>query len=193
MKDGTEIVLPIGEVSPYKAVNLGLSVKWASFNLGATTPSESGGLYLWGDATDTGMAPIYEAPDMDNICGSKYDIARSMWGGTWRLPSQSEQVELIKQCSWERATVNGVKGMKVTGTNGNSIFLPPTGYGMPQDGPIGQTQRYETDGGYYWVGESYRDEFGRFGYIFYYNSTSYYYNGSRNVNIPKMAIRPVKD
>ena len=58
-----------------------------------------------------------------------------MWGGTWRLPSQGEQVELLKLCSWERVTVNGVKGMKVTGVNGNSIFLPPTGYGMPQDGP----------------------------------------------------------
>ena len=193
LKDGTEIVLPIGEVSPYKAVNLGLSVKWASFNLGATASWEQGELYLWGDATNTGAVPTYEAPNMDNICGSKYDIVRSMWGGTWRLPSQGEQVELLKLCSWERVTVNGVKGMKVTGVNGNSIFLPPTGYGMPQDGPIGQTQRYETDNGYYWVGESYADNYGRFAYVFYYNSKSYYYNGSWNANVLKMAIRPVKD
>lgn len=193
LKDGTEIVLPIGETSPYKAVNLGLSVKWASFNLGATTSWEQGGLYLWGDVTDTGAVPTYEAPNLENICGSKYDIVRSMWGGKWRLPSQSEQVELIKLCSWERATVNGVRGMKVTGANGNSIFLPPTGYGMPQDGPIGQTQRHETDGGYYWVGESYSDNYGRFAYVFYYNSKSYYYNGSWNANILKMAVRPVKD
>ena len=193
LKDGTEIILPIGETSPYKAVNLGLSVKWASFNLGATSPSEQGGLYLWGDASNTGMVPTYVAPDTDNICGTKYDIVRSTWGGTWRLPTQKEQVELIKQCLWERASVNGIKGMKITGPNGNSIFLPPTGYGMPQDGPIGQTQRYETDGGYYWVGESYSDTYGRFAYVFYYNSTSYYYDGSWNANFLKMAIRPVKD
>lgn len=193
LKDGTEIVLPIGETSPYKAVNLGLSVKWASFNIGATTPSELGGLYLWGDASDTGAVPIYEAPDTDKIYGTRYDIARAMWGGTWRLPSKVEQEELINKCSWERAVVNGVQGMKVTGVNGNSIFLPPTGYGMPQDGPIGQTQRYATEGGYYWVGESYRDEYERFAYVFYYNEKSYYYNGSWNANILKMAVRPVKD
>lgn len=193
LKDGTEIVLPIGETSPYKAVNLGLSVKWASFNIGATTPSELGGLYLWGDASDTGAVPIYEAPDTDKIYGTRYDIARAMWGETWRLPSKVEQEELINKCSWERAVVNGVQGMKVTGVNGNSIFLPPTGYGMPQDGPIGQTQRYATEGGYYWVGESYRDEYERFAYVFYYNEKSYYYNGSWNANILKMAVRPVKD
>ena len=193
LKDGTEIVLPIGETSPYKAVNLGLSVKWASFNLGATTSSEPGGLYLWGDVTNSGAVPTYVAPDEDKIYSSQYDIVRSMWGGTWRLPSQSEQVELVKQCSWTRATVNGIKGMKVTGSNGNSIFLPATGYGMPKDGLIGQTQIYDTDGGYYWVGESYGDAYGRFAYVFYYNEKSYYYNGSWNANILKMAIRPVKD
>lgn len=48
LKDGSEIVLPIGKQSPYKAVDLGLSVKWASFNLGATVPEELGELYFWG-------------------------------------------------------------------------------------------------------------------------------------------------
>ena len=57
--------------------------------------------------------------------------------------------------------------MKVTGRNGNSIFLPPTGYGLPMSGPIGQTQITNANDGYYWVGESYKDSYGRFGYIFY--------------------------
>lgn len=48
LKDGSEIVLPIGKQSPYKAVDLGLSVKWASFNLGATVPEELGELYFGG-------------------------------------------------------------------------------------------------------------------------------------------------
>lgn len=192
LKDGTEVVIPLGEQSPYKAIDLGLSVKWASFNLGATTSSEAGGLYLWGDVENSGMTPYYEAPDVDNICGTKYDIVRATWGGTWRLPSKTEQVELVTQCTWAKATVNGVVGMKVTGRNGNSIFLPPTGYGLPMSGPIGQTQITNANDGYYWVGESYKDSYGRFGYIFYYNEKSHYYNASWNANFAKMAIRPVK-
>ena len=54
-------------------------MKWASFNLGATASWEQGELYLWGDTNNTGAVPTYEAPNMDNICGSKYDIERSMW------------------------------------------------------------------------------------------------------------------
>ena len=140
LKDGTEIVIPLGEQSPYRAVNLGLSVKWASFNLGATASSEQGGYYLWGDVANSGIMPNYVAPNIDNICGTKYDIVRATWGGTWRLPNKAEQIDLIKKCTWTRATVNGVSGMKVTGGNGNSIFLPSTGYELPASGPIGTTQ-----------------------------------------------------
>lgn len=83
--------------------------------------------------------------------------------------------------------------MKVTGKNGNSIFLPPTGYALPTDGPIGQTIRSNTNDGYYWVGESYNSGYGWMGYVFYFNSSSYYYNGSWNTNYVKMAVRPVKE
>ena len=193
LKDGTEIVIPLGEQSPYRAVNLGLSVKWASFNLGATASSEQGGYYLWGDVANSGIMPNYVAPNIDNICGTKYDIVRATWGGTWRLPNKAEQIDLIKKCTWTRATVNGVSGMKVTGGNGNSIFLPSTGYELPASGPIGTTQIMDKSSGYYWTGESYSDTYGRFGYVFYYNSTSYYYNGSWNASMVKMAIRPVKE
>lgn len=193
LKDGTEIVIPLGEQSLYKAVNLGLSVRWASFNLGAITSSEKGGYFLWGDVDNVGVMPDYQAPNIDNICGSKYDIARAMWGGSWRLPNKAEQIDLIKKCTWTRATINGVSGMKVTGSNGNSIFLPSTGYMLPASGPAGATQLVDENSGYYWVGESYGDTYGRFGYVFYYNSTSYYYNASLNASMIKMAIRPVKE
>lgn len=193
LKDGTEIVIPLGEQSPYKAVNLGLSVKWASFNLGATTSSERGGHYLWGDVANTGIMPNYQAPNVNNICGTRYDIVRATWGSTWRLPTKAEQEDLIKKCTWTRATVNGVSGMKVTGGNGNSIFLPSTGYMLPKGGPTGTTQIINEDCGYYWVGESYSDTYGRFGYVFYYNSVSFYYNASMNTSMTKMAIRPVKE
>lgn len=191
LADGTEIIIPLSEQSPYKAIDLGLSVRWASFNVGAKSSTEAGGLYLWGDANNTGIIPNYKAPDIDNICGTEYDIARSLWGGTWRMPTQEEQVELIKKCTWTRATVNGVKGMKVTGSNGNSIFLPPTGYRVPMDGPIGSTQLVDETSGRYWVGEAYND-YGHMGYCFYFNDASYYYNGSWNTSFVKMAVRAVK-
>lgn len=193
LKDGTEIVIPLGEQPLYKAVNLGLSVRWASFNLGAMSSSEKGGCYLWGDVANTGIMPNYQAPNVNNICGSEYDIVRAMWGGSWRLPNKAEQIDLIKKCTWTKATINGVSGMKVTGSNGNSIFLPSTGYMLPASGSTGTTQLMDEHSGYYWVGESYGDTNGRFGYVFYYNSTSYYYNASWNASMIKMAIRPVKE
>ena len=193
LADGTEIIIPLGEQSPYKAVDLGLSVRWASFNLGATSSTESGELYLWGDTNNTGIIGFYNAPDLDNICGTKYDVARSIWGGTWRLPTRKEQEELIQECIWTKTTVNGVRGMKITGSNGNSIFLPPTGYKIPANGAVGGTQLVSETDGYYWVGESYDDTYGRFGYTFYFNDESYYYNGSWNTTSIMMAVRAVKE
>lgn len=66
---------------------------------------------------------------MSDIKGdSRYDAARTNWGGTWRLPTKAELEELKNRCTWKWTTQNGVKGYKVTGPNGNSIFLPAAGY-----------------------------------------------------------------
>jgi hypothetical protein len=56
------------------------------------------------------------------------DVAHIRWGGTWRIPSINEMKELISKCTWEWTTQRGVNGQKVTGPNGNSIFLPAAGY-----------------------------------------------------------------
>lgn len=193
LADGTEFVIPLGEQLPYKAIDLGLSVRWASFNVGASSATEPGELYLWGDANNTGIFGFYEAPNFNKICGTEYDVARTSWGGNWRMPTQTEQTELIKKCTWIRATVNGVRGMRVTGSNGNSIFLPPTGYRVPKSGPLGSSQLVDETSGYYWIGESYSDNSLRFGYVFYYNDNSYYYNASWNTSFVKMAVRAVKE
>lgn len=195
LKDGSEIVLPIGKQSPYKAVDLGLSVKWASFNLGATVPEELGGLYFWGDPKNEGEFIDFEAPDLNNICETEYDIARQMWGGTWKMPSKSACFELYQSCKWTRTVVNGVEGMKVTGKNGNSIFLPATGYGMPKDGPYPiQTQRINTEYGYYWTGDSYKDSYGRLGYYLHFDkSNPSDVCPSFNTSLVKCAVRPVKE
>jgi hypothetical protein len=117
------------------AIDLGLSVKWASCNVGATEPEEYGGLYSWGETmekTDYSLAAYkyYNGSYTDigsNISGTEYDVARARWGTFWRMPTKAEYQELIDSCTWAWTTQNGVNGMKVTGKNGNSIFLPAAG------------------------------------------------------------------
>ena len=56
------------------------------------------------------------------------DVAHVKWGGSWRMPTLDELKELKNNCTWQWATQNGVNGYKITGANGNSIFLPAAGY-----------------------------------------------------------------
>ena len=64
----------------------------------------------------------------ESICGTQYDMARQLWQGRWRLPTNDEILELINGCSWEWTTIEGTKGFKITGSNGNNIFLPAGGF-----------------------------------------------------------------
>ena len=63
---------------------------------------------------------------MNNIQGSKYDVAKN-WGGNWRMPSKAEFEELLSKCSWKWTTMSGTSGYKITSSNGMSIFLPANG------------------------------------------------------------------
>ncbi len=61
------------------------------------------------------------------------DAARANWGGDWRMPTKAEQDELRRECTWtwitgKNSAGNDVAGYKITGPNGNSIFLPAAGY-----------------------------------------------------------------
>lgn len=133
-----------------QSVDLGLSVKWATYNLGATTSTEKGSYFQWActeagtDFTRKGYK-WYNA-DKDSIAVpsteisyTDYDAAKTLWGGTWRMPTQSEMEELVNKCTWTKES----KGYKVTGANGNSIFLPFTGIYN------GTSLTYDTDC-YYW-------------------------------------------
>lgn len=125
-------------VAEEEAIDLGLSVRWAPFNVGATSPEAYGDYFAWGE---TKPKALYK-PDtyrwfqkstgvMDigkQISGTKIDAARVIWRGAWRMPTREECLELRDKCKWTLTTRNGVKGMLVTGPNGNSIFLPSGGY-----------------------------------------------------------------
>lgn len=126
----------------YEAVDLGLSVKWASCNVGANSPEERGDFFAWGETSSKSgyygsNSVTYDLSISElksrGIIGSdgnltaEYDAATVNWGGTWRMPTLDEIEELVNDCIWEWITQNGVIGCKVTGSNGNSIFLPITG------------------------------------------------------------------
>ena len=114
-------------------VDLGLSVKWATCNVGASNPGDYGNYYAWGE-----IVSVEEGNESDgrldgtsisDISGnSTYDAATANWGGDWRLPTYEELQELQKHCAWEWTTQNGHNGYKVIGPNGNSIFLPVAGW-----------------------------------------------------------------
>lgn len=122
------------------AVDLGLpsGLKWASWNLGASSPEGFGNYYSWGEIlckTDYALESyIYYDSDSnsykyigDNISGTEYDVAHIEWGDEWRMPTIAECEELKNECSWEKTMVHGISGYKVTGVNGNSIFMPACG------------------------------------------------------------------
>ena len=122
--------LPVGGNAP-EAVNLGLSVKWANMNLGATRPQERGWLVGWGDITGLNISKDLKwypvAQPKSDIAGFGNDIIKKYWStdnDIWRLPTDEELQELINNCEWAWDFEN--YGFVVTG-NGNSIFLPAAG------------------------------------------------------------------
>ena len=122
-----------GVYNGYEWVDLGLSVLWATCNVGASSPSDYGNNYAWGE-TKTKSSYTEENSktynvDMPDISGKpKYDAATANWGGGWRMPTKEELKELVDNCSWQWTSKGGHRGCKVTGPNGSSIFLPAVGW-----------------------------------------------------------------
>lgn len=138
------VVILKDEITPGDLIDLGLSVKWASKNVGATKPEEYGGYYAWGETEEKrdyslSTYQYYNSKTSDfinigtNICGTTYDVARAKLGGSWRMPTHAEQEQLVSNCTCTAYTLNGVKGVRFkSNKNGNSIFLPCAGgrYGV---------------------------------------------------------------
>lgn len=122
-----------GQKDGYDYVDLGLSVKWATRNVGAETISDFGGLYAWGCTTVEDYDwESYPHQDYKTFVGGmtlppEHDAAQQIWGGAWRMPTYKEFKELKERCKWNWVQYNGTWGCKVVGPNGRCIFLPAAG------------------------------------------------------------------
>ena len=186
----------IGDQDQHEAVDLGLSVKWATMNIGANAPEEYGDYFAWGETKtkDVYYWDTYKwLDDYENLtkyCTSESqgivddntvldpedDAAHVNWGGKWRMPTYDEWDELLQRCTWEWTTQNGVKGRLVTGPNGNSIFLPAAGYRN------NDSLEYADYYGYYWSSSlnlEYNDYYAH--YIFFFFASSYWDDSSYRV------------
>lgn len=118
----------------HRYVDLGLpsGTKWATCNVGANSPEEYGNYYAWGETSTKSSYTDNNSRTYDVNIGEiagvpGYDPARAAWGSGWRLPTAQELQELVDRCVWEWTSQGAHYGYKVTGPNGNSIFLPAAG------------------------------------------------------------------
>lgn len=126
---------PDGYIDGHGYVDLGLpsGLKWATCNVGASSPSDYGSYYAWGETTPKSSYTEENSKTEGRILGDisgcpSFDAAHANWGGEWRLPTKSECQELVDKCKWSRSTNGGHSGYKITGPNGNSIFVPDGGW-----------------------------------------------------------------
>ena len=189
--------------SGHECVDLGLSVKWATCNVGASSPEEYGDYYAWGE---TKTKDVYDwntykwcqgsentltkyctdnwdgTVDNKTILESSDDVAHVKWGGNWRMPTDEEMIELRENCTWTETTQGGKNGYKVTGPNGNSIFLPAAGCRS------GGSLNFAGSGGVFWsssLDTSYPDDAS---YVSFYSSNVGRYYGYRCYG---QSVRPV--
>ena len=135
--------------TPHEYVDLGLSVKWATCNVGASKPEEFGDYFAWGEiqpkdyydwssyvwcngSLDTQtkycVNSAFGLVDNKTTLDLSDDAAHANWGGSWRMPTLEELAELRNNCTWSITTKNNVTGYIVTSkSNGNSIFIPAAG------------------------------------------------------------------
>ena len=138
---------PLPKASDIKAVDLGLSVRWASANLGARTETENGYYIAWGELTpkegryDWGSYKWCKEDKFSKyVTDSRWgevdgktrldledDAAHEYLGGDWRIPTPEEFQELVDKCTFENVLLNGHTVMKATGPNGNCIYFPHAG------------------------------------------------------------------
>ena len=137
------------------AVDLGVGVKWACCNVSARSPEGAGQFFAWGetrekyDFSENEYAFFRVDASCDDIGysiqGTEYDVATKVFGNNWRMPELNDVKRLYEKCKKTVIRLNGVPGLKFTGPNGNSIFLPFGG------GYVNKQHRGEFKYGEYWT------------------------------------------
>ena len=193
------------DLNIHEYVDLGLSVKWATCNVGATKPEEYGDYFAWGETqpkstynwstykycngSSTSLTKYctdssYGTVDNKTILDAADDAARANWGGSWRMPTDAELTELREQCTWTWTRQNGVNGYKVTSqSNGNSIFLPAAGFRNASSLILAGSSY-----GLYWS-SLISSNFPILAYVLYFNSDSVRRDNSDRYN--GFSVRPV--
>ena len=188
----------------HEYVDLGLSVKWATCNVGANNPEDDGDYFAWGETepkdvydwstykwcngsettlTKYNTSRSYGTVDNKTTLEMSDDAARANWGGEWRMPTDEEMTELRELCTWTWTAQYGVKGYKVTSkNNGNSIFLPAAGYCL--DGSL----YYGSLEGCYWSSSLLSDYPGNAYALSFYLSSVDWYGRDRDYGF---SVRPV--
>ena len=159
-----------GTLNGHEYVDLGLpsGLKWATCNVGASSPSDYGSYFAWGETFTKGEYTDSNCRTFDRTFGDingnvEYDAARANWGGSWRLPTKAEYEELLNNCQWTFITMGTHNGYKVIGPNGNYIFLPAAGY------RYGASLYDSGSNGRYWSSSPYA---AKYSYELYFSSSS---------------------
>ncbi|MBO5361883.1 MAG: hypothetical protein J6A35_02895 [Paludibacteraceae bacterium] len=203
--DSISMIEPEDPYNGHEYVDLGLSVKWATCNVGATKPEEYGDYFAWGEVepkevydwstykwcngsydslTKYNNSSSYGIIDNKTVLDASDDAATANWGGAWRMPTKEEQDELRENCTWTWTTENGVNGYRVTsnkkGYTDKSIFLPAA-----SDSSLD----YAGSMGNYWSSSLFTGNPNE-AYVLYFSSDGVFWNIS-NFRYYGQSVRPV--
>lgn len=180
-----------GEVGGYEWVDMGGSVKWATCNLGAETPTQDGDFYMWGstsveESCNETRSNTYRK-DFPVISGTpEYDAAAAQMGNGWRMPTLEEVQELIDNCTWQPTVQDGVNVFIATSKiTGKTLVFPLAGYKeFTRHGGHGNA-------GAYWTGTPYRFKTQSYKFALYNNGMKQGAGPMDELRYMGLPIRPV--
>ena len=164
-----------GSTNGHNWVDLALpsGTKWATCNIGAAVPDQSGDYFAWGEVTTAvdikaKKNEFFRSMNVPNITSdSRYDAATALWGAEWQIPSKAQYQELLDHCTWEWVTISGRGGYKVKSKyNQNWIFIVAAGQMETNySNPYLQAD-YVDVRGRYWTSDPLRSDYDSYGVVF---------------------------